>query len=230
MSTKSVSLVTLLLLGAIWGCSEDDSPVRSGQTPPPYYPNTLGSYWKYVAYDSVRDTVDTIVIEIMDTATIDSNRPTASNWRYPSAHQWFGVFGTETWVMLDTQYAKSGASDSLLIAWIIPDHYVWVKEVYLLPFEVGNKWAYDPNGYLPDSTFVVDSSTIVCPAGSFPGTFQVLTRYNCGDECGAERTMWYRPGVGVVQFSRWEWDHFDYPDAPQINATWTLIDYHIAQP
>lgn len=230
MPANRVSLllfVLVLLIGACGDQSPTKAPAASLSPASAYFANTVGTSWKYVAYDSVRDASDTIVVSIVDSFPVDSPE-VATVWQYSNQLSWFGGKFTEMIIIVSPAEAKSGAKDSVFFCLEQPGHEPWRKELLLYPFEGGDVWAFDGGGLLPESTFVSDTTTVQTPAGTYNGVYAILTDYNCGDECGARRTIWFKPGVGIVRFNRLEWDHFDFPNAPQINATWDLVEATIA--
>lgn len=230
MPANRVTLLLSVLLLIVASCgeknpTESSNPVQSPTAP--YFINTVGSSWKYVVYDSVRAVTDTMRISIIDTFPVDSPE-VATVWKYSPQSSRLGNRFSELIIIVGLATAKSDAKDSVFFCLEQPGYEPWRKELLLYPFEANDVWEFDGGGYLPESTFVSDTTTIQTPAGTFDGVYAIKTEYNCGDECGAERTIWFKPGVGMVRFHRVEWDIFDFPDAPQINATWDLAEVTIA--
>ncbi len=223
---KIIHAGIIILLTLPIGCSEEkitSDKVESVDL----FPNGIGTYWKYEAYDSVRQTYDTVTVSIVDTMTLFEMSHFSAVWTFSPRNQWLGI-DFDTLYVTEILNSQSGKiRDTVRVYWWREGFEPWLRSIYIVPFGIGAYWTAVDVGLMFDSTYVQDTASTSVPAGNFAGTYQVVKIYSCGDECGATYTYWFKHGIGIVKSSRVEWDIFDFPEAPQLNTVWELINYHI---
>lgn len=223
---KAIIAGILILLILLFGCGEDK--ITNEKTAPvDYFPNRVGTYWKYEAYDSVRQTYDTVTVSIVDTLILPEMSYPSAVWTFSPKNQWLGIPHDTLFVTEIANPQNGDTKDTAEVYWWREGFEPWLRAIYIVPFSIGEYWTSVDVALMFDSTHVQDTASISVPAGDFTGVYRVVHIYSCGDECGATYKYWFKHGIGIVKSSRVEWDIFDFPDGPQLNAVWELIDYHI---
>ena len=224
---RIICIAGVFMLALMAACSDDDTPAGPAGPTPGYFPNDVGTKWTYAVYDSVRATVDTIAVTIADSVPVPGLGQTASAWAFSPSGRWEDRWIGNNWdtlLVVGGQVADSGQPRET-VSLYQPGPAPFRSQIYVIPFAVGNHWMCPDCSDFIDSTHVEDTTTITTRAGTFHNVFRIKRIYSCGDECAGTLTIWFKPGVGVVLSNRVEWDIFDYPDAPQITASWELVEF-----
>ena len=191
--------------GALWFSCGRESVGPSGAEIADF-PNYVGSYWKYVRYDSLSwpDTVriDTVLVSIVDT-TVLSNDETASVWVYEFEDR------------PDTQYV-SIVNDTVRVYRNAEPSYL--DYIYIFPLEVGKSWGTT----VWDSSRVVDEEEITVPFGTFQKSFRVDRLATGTVDYYLSTSAWIVNKVGMVQLNR-----FIYGIGPLAHDRWELLNYEI---
>lgn len=212
------------------GCGEEDTSTTPQPISSEYFPNSVGTQWKYAVYDSVRDVADTITVTVADTVTLIGVNRVASIWTFePSGRSqdiWLGNF-------FDTLYVVAPEPDDGPVGQDTVIAYGWPDPptpfiMYILPLAIDQCWDCDDCNDIVDSTCVTEIRTITTPSGTYIDVFRLRELYNCGDECGGQYISWLKPGVGIVRALRVEHDIMDYPGGPQLIASWQLLEFRPA--
>jgi len=220
----------LLSILVALGCGNDDNPGAPPNVSSQYFPNRIGTQWVYAVYDSVRDVADTITVKIVDTVTIAAIDRVASIWTFePSGRwedQWLGNSYDTLWIVGPESFNPGSDIDTVSI-YFWPDPPTMYR-MYVLPLAVDGCWRCVPCNDFADSTCVKDVKTLTTPSGKYIDAFGLEELYSCGDECAGRFDSWFKPGVGIVRAVRVEHDIMDYPEGPQLIASWELITFHPA--
>ncbi len=129
------------------------------------------------------------------------------------------VLNSSTWLYtfssgVDTQYIDIKA-DTVSATGVYPD------KMNLFPLIVGRTWN-GPGDMSLDS--VVAMYSFDTPAGHFDDVYMIRGSWNCGDECVASRTEWFKPGVGMIKLYLYA---ADLLGSIYYDENWVLIDYDI---
>jgi hypothetical protein len=151
----------------------------------------------------------------------------ASIWIFEPSRRfedrYYGNFEDSLFVAESANPSSNGDGDTIKVyLWESAEEPAWI---YILPMSVGNYWSCPFYYLLPDSSHVEELTTVTTPSGVYKDVYRVIRYYNCGDECGGHLMYWFKPGIGIVMSNRVEWDIWENPDAPQITASWVLLEY-----
>jgi hypothetical protein len=160
-----------------------------------YFPNGVGSYWKYHRYDSITGTSDTIIVTIQ--STVLKNGKTYSVWTYKKSP-----------VVYDSAYVYC-TKDSVVF---MGTNFQFVENIILIPCTIHSKW--NPSGMLGDTTFVIGQEKI-----GLLETFKLNHRI-FGIDVSMNDDMWLAPNIGIIKE-----DIKEFNILKPKNESWQLIDY-----
>jgi hypothetical protein len=165
------------------------------------FPNKVGDKWIYAVHDSINNSIDTLVIEIVGTVSI--NNQTLS-----------------VWLMNSNSYKDSSfvSADSESVVFYQDRNATLTDHKYELPLVVGNYW-YNP-GQQFDSTIVKSKEEVTVPANVFPEAFKLERKWGSFNVYGNSDT-WIVNNIGIVKLYR---KIYGYDN---INETWELLSYNI---
>lgn len=168
------------------------------------FPNSRGSVWGYVRFDSVANSTDSVRIHVMDDILLPG-KVAAKIWTrisFPS-------------VAIDTVYVGR-SNDTVRIYRLSTD--LWNNTKYVFPLQVGKRWLGDFAG---DSSVVTQVGLLTTPAGTFTNGFLVEESWGLLNDYGRVET-WLVPNVGIVKLHRKEHGFTGF-----VNERWELLFYHI---
>jgi hypothetical protein len=169
------------------------------------FPLTIGSTWKYAIRDSVMQTLDTVLVSVVD-STILSDGTTAAVVQY--------AYGRS----VEMQYvALSGDS---LLTYKSPDVRN-LSMILVFPMELGRQWTTSP----PGSMKVTARESVNVPGGSFAGALRIEQHPFIGNFYGGT-TYWFAPGTGLVRMHR-SW--MDTMADTRVNVIWELVSFQKAK-
>lgn len=195
-------ILSLLLMA----CQKEKSGITGfeEQIETNYFPNTIGTKWFYFYYDSLTNYSDTVIVQVVGDTIFDGNRK-ARIWEYR--------FRTST----ERKYVVI-SGDTVVIGNNLNN--TWANTKYILPFEVGNKWAGD---FYSDSNYVIEKVPVTVMAGHFPESYLIKEFWGVVNDYGLIYS-WFVPGVGIVKKHHLGWSF------GMANIYWELMDYHIKSP
>jgi hypothetical protein len=162
-----------------------------------YFPNGVGSYWKYQRYDSIGHTSDIVTVRIR--STVLKERKTYSVWTYEKACT---VFDS---VLVYT------SQDSVVM---IDSQMLYGKKVILIPYTVSSKW--NSTGIMGDTSLVTGQEI----SGNI-GTYKIVRRI-FGIDVSLNDDEWLAPYVGMVKATMKE-----FSVVRQVNESLELVDYSV---
>jgi hypothetical protein len=166
-----------------------------------YFPNRIGTQWKYFYYDSLSNFSDAIMVKVVANTTFEENRK-VKIWEYR--------FRTT----IKKKYVET-TEDTVRIY----DHLnaLWMNTKYILPFKVGKKWAGD---FVTDSSYVIEKIPITVMASHFTESYKLKETWGALNDYGRIYTC-FVPGIGVAK------KHRLGRSFGLANNYWELIDYSI---
>jgi hypothetical protein len=180
----------------------------------PYFPMSVGSYWKYVRYDHDSKTYDTTMHTVSNIVTGPDGRLTTV-WKNESKKWW------------DDEEQFSYIRDDTLFIYITPLQQI--EEYYTLilplPFLTSTSWKFtNPYPFLSAVHCSVYSiQTLTTPAGHFEQCAVVrIARYFDYDGVALEE-YWIHPNTGIVRKN----DYSSFAGVPYLTHTSDLFDYLI---
>lgn len=188
---------------------------------PAPFPNEIGNWWEYERFDSLTLTLDTVHLEVVDTATLP-NGELAGVWerRFPTG--------------IDTQYVslvETEAGDSVKV---YERAFLSMPQMlYLYPLDTVKEW-YNVAPQEPPSChfrFVGGfPETIQTPLATFSPAFKIWSSgmpLPCAYFCQlfGQRRDWLVNGIGIVQATRYERDC----DVLE-NNIWSLVAFDTTPP
>ena len=199
-------LLCVLTLSQLSCKKHTTEPKHTAQTKIDYFPNEVGSQWKYSRFDSLSNVRDTITITIVDTTTINGMK--MKIWQYISSKDSAYIQSKYVGILHDTIWFNSP--------------YVTCSEGLPLPFTIGTI-----TSSFDDSISVIQQDSISVPAGQFDTTYQIYLRCWCGDECGQRSNIWFSHNIGFVKIVL---SSYDWPPPHYRKELWELISYHLIPP
>ncbi len=207
-------VLAALLTGTLllYGCVEDKTPVGSKPIPDAF-PNAVGMLWVYEVYDSLAQTLDTVMISVTDSLDMSGHLP-GLQWRM---YWTIGDSVVDRYVIV-----KGDTVEFLADTTAEPTH----LEHLVYPIELGAQWT-GPS--FADTSRVTDTGTASVPAGNFMGSAYIERSWEIDFEGGGKRSeTWIAPNVGIV----YRYLRCRYSDGAQIhvtkNQTWDLIRYDLS--
>ncbi|MBM4166224.1 MAG: hypothetical protein FJ218_04790 [Ignavibacteria bacterium] len=209
---KHYSIFLFILLFTIaFQISCKKNPVEH-QPPQPvyeYFPNTVGSWWKYARYDSTENILDTVTIYITKNVQLP-NGLTGKVWKTDYSSD-TNDYGQSICFRNGDTISEYGYFDDIIDS-TIEDYIV------ILPIEIGQRWKTP----VFDSSVVVEQDSINVLAGEFY-CFQIYRRYYLDIEENYDR-KWFCPKVGFIKL------YLNPPNfAPNVEShfSYELLSYHI---
>jgi len=201
-------MIPLLLFAIIYttSCHKDLELSMPNTQASEYFPNSVGDKWIYNVYDSINKKMDEVSIEIIGTTTLPKGEhATVWTYNYPDR--------------IDTSFVfESGDTIKFVPALNLnPNDYV-VKKKYVIPFSIGNFWT---NAFLYDTIHVITETHLTVNNLQFDSTYflkekgETVNYFIYAEE-------YFKPNVGMVQLSKWEYDFF----IPE-NKVWYLKQYFL---
>jgi len=188
---------TLLLTA----CEKQESDDDINETEANYFPNSLGSYWKYQRQDHLTNTTDTISVTITGD-TIVSDKIYAV-WEYDYGQR------------IDILYVSQN-DDSVKF---YTSHFNWMDRLYITPFELGLGWKTPP--FNSDTSYVSAVGEIFINGRSYENVARI-ERSTESFNYFLDESIWIKPGVGLVKFQ------FNADNSgAESNETWELIEFQI---
>ncbi|MBI5266214.1 MAG: hypothetical protein HY851_03175 [candidate division Zixibacteria bacterium] len=194
---------------------------QSPSNPGDFFPNTVGSVWRYAAgeYTGLGD------LQFNDTAVYTLTQIITDSIGNKYAEKKL------TWLELGwvpRYYYERRDNDTLSVFWgaIPPGGFGFIYNMFVLPFDSGRAWANTTFGGAVDSLWVVGFEDVTVPAGSFPSAVHIKRRF---DELNGHlrADYWIIAGVGIVKTSEVS---FRAPSIRDGAWTYELISCRIVEP
>jgi hypothetical protein len=190
----------------------DNSPTKSADTSPNYFPQRIGSVWlyeKYVPYTSA----------YYDTVKDSITRVVSDSFRHSFVEIKESSFVAK-WVHYIYQ-RMSGDSVSIYWSTILADSTVRSDKLFVLPFDSGRWWQNNWNPCCAgptDSFWVTGNETVTVPAGTFLSSATIHRELRFLNVYG-NFDYWFADGVGVVK----KYESYPYP------WMYDLISYRVSR-
>ena len=197
MKTLRLTILLVLLGFTMTHCLKDENNYVVYYPRPAYFPNCVGTVWKYLRTDSIKNITDTILVRVKSNV-MNNSRP-YSVWTYEKSS-----------VVFDSVYVYTHR-DSVIIT---GSHIYNSKKVLLLPYRLNSKW--NSSGYTGDTT-VVSSIERVDHFDAFK-----IIRHDFGVDLSVNDVMWMAPHVGLIQENIREFNLVQ----PR-HEFWRLISYRV---
>ena len=175
-----------------------------------HYPNRVGNYWNYEIIDNVKNTIDTMRVEIVDWV-LNQDMTSYYIWEYEYPDN------------VDSQFIFING-DTLLMKPSPTVPYLHTSLVF--PLNIGVGWS---TFQFYDTSTVVSKEYLSVPAGNYYDAYHVETWLWCGDECGHSEHDWYVPEIGLIKKYIYESEYDMVQQVEIINKdeTWRLLNYYI---
>ena len=205
---EKISIRTLIIVSAIMFISSchKDHIVPNTQASE-YFPNKVGDKWVYDVYESVKRRLDVVTVEITGKTTLPKGEAvTIWLYKYPDR--------------IDTNYVlQSGDTIKFIPALNLNPNDYYIKKKYLSPLSVGRSWTntfiYDTIKVLKETKLLVGSNLKFDSVYFIREKGETVNYFIYAEE-------YFKPGVGLVQLSKYEYDFF----IPE-NKVWYLKEYHL---
>jgi hypothetical protein len=181
MNNKIKFFLALIIILTIRACN--DSSVNNPPGTNDDFPNSQGTFWKYMVKDSLSGNTDTLIVTV-DGSTTLSNGKEATLWQLA-----FIDSMDSNYVVIDHDSVR-----------IFEDEEFLTNNIKLIfPLEVGATWKGD---YITTDSFYVSGMTqLSTPAGSFNDVF-VIERFYGGFNEYRKMTIWYVNKVGIIKLHK----------------------------
>jgi hypothetical protein len=197
----SFLFATLFLLSLSVSCHKKSTSPRHSELPD--FPNTIGSRFVYLFYDSLSMSSDTVTVQIRDTV---------SSYPYGRATIWVYSWSSK----VDTGFVFFVA-DTVKVG--IDPMSCWRTSTYVFPLAVGKIWE---GAFEGDTNVVLDRVPISISAGDFSDAFLIREAWVVMYEEGQVLT-WFVPKVGIIK----KHHKAMLSTFMTANETWELLDYEI---
>lgn len=193
---------TFLVLSLTVCCHKKSTCTDKGELPD--FPNTIGSKFVYLFFDSLSMFSDTVTVRI---------KGMVPSYPYGRATIWEYVWNSE----VDTGFVFF-VGDTVKVG--VDPMSCWRTSTYVLPLEVGGVWE---GAFEGDTNVVLDQVPTSVPAGDFSDAFLIREAWVVMHENGQVLT-WFVPKVGIMK------KHYKAMVSTYIfdNEIWELLDYEIA--
>jgi len=175
MKTIRLTILLVMLGFMMTQCLKDENNYYYAYNHrPDYFPHDVGSVWKYLRTDSIKNASDTILVRVKSYVH-NTNRPYAI-WTYEKSK-----------VVFDSVYVYTHR-DSVIFT---SPHIFLSKKILLLPYRLNSKW--NSSGNVRDTTVVSSIERV-----NHFDAYKVIRR-NMGVDLSVNDVMWLVPHVGLVQ-------------------------------
>jgi len=198
MKTIRLTILLVLLGFMMTQCLKDENIYYYAYNPQPvYFPHHVGSVWKYLRTDSIKNTSDTVLVRVKSYVH-NTSRPYAV-WTYEKSAMVF-----------DSVYVYTHR-DSVIIT---GPHVFHSKKILLLPYRLNFKW--NSSGSAGDTTIVSSIERV-----NHHDAYKVIRR-DAGIDLSVNDVMWLSPYVGLVQENIGE-----FSIVQPRHEFWRLISYRV---
>lgn len=197
-------LLTVCLLMLLFSFSCHKKPLELNKSEG--FPNSVGTFWRYAVIDSINQRIDTLVIRIVGTGTLDNNEP-VTIWQKTSLYD-----GT------DSDYVSVTKAGVTIYPNRLSNSF---DKKYIFPLQVGSFWI---NQNIRDTSKVSAVTTKKVIAGSFQNAYKIVRDFITPP--GYNKTYdedWFVPNIGVI------YRNFEDQTLWPVSQHWELLNYHIAQ-
>ncbi len=201
---KQFLLFVIIVLSFIFvSCHQDSTgPSDSRQSSSAYFPNSVGSQWKYSIFDKHNSLYDTLRVTIVGSSTMPNGKK-VTLWRYATSE------------MIDMVYYYS-ANDTVEIYKSV----LFLDSRLLFPLSVGKSWNAIGTTKISDSIVVTRDSVFKDLRSDGPKGYCLERNWGGLNDYGVA-TYWFVPGIGIVVQDIREWG-FNIS-----NKNYKLISYDI---
>ena len=190
-------LLLVIICTLTYSCNKDSMNELSNNSSQAYYPNTIGSFWKYQRIDSIANSIDTITISIKSSVLINGRKYKV--WTYEKANTVF-----------DTAFIYT-SKDSVIIS---ASSYFYSPKVLLIPFRINEKWS---SSGMPRDTSDVLGTTVINNFETFK-----LTRQVFGIDVSLYDVEWIAPYIGIIRE-----DISEFSINKSMKESWKLLTYSV---
>jgi len=202
---KSIKLLSNVIIFSLLlnTCKQNNSGITSpgSDNIDSYFPNSIGTQWRYFYYDSLCNNSDTVIVEIIADTSFANDR-IARIWEYryrTSIKRKYVEFLGDTINIYDNLNT------------------LWGNTKFIIPFEIGEKWKGD---FATDSSYVEENIPLTVIAGNFSECYIIKETWGVFNDYGQIYT-WYVPNVGIVKKHHLGWSF------GEANYYWELMDYYL---
>lgn len=156
-----------------------------------YFPNTIGSYWKYNVLDNINNIVDTLTVSIVSNSNLPGN---------VSATKWTYIYNSNP----GKNFVKYIVlKDSSVFEYNSINDTQFIKKIQF-PLEVGNKWfmgnPWDtiPNLVTVDTARVVNKKNVTFMQKSYT-VYTIIRTIKVLEGVFGEEPYEYIPGLGILR-------------------------------
>jgi hypothetical protein len=181
-------------------CSKDSQNIPASD----YFPNSIGSHWKYKFVDSVTNTSSFVDVSIVGIKTLTGGI-VATIWTY--------AFQNHT----DTSYVYQKGDTVRFV-----DADQRIQNTYVLPFVLNNQWATYPD-FKYDSSRVIDNRSFILHDHKFDNSYFIL-KYGYLPNSRWSRNEWFCPTIGMI--TRNDKSFFTIANE-HTNTYWELLNYNL---
>ena len=214
-------LIGIILYSVFSSCQQPTSPDTKPKSYTSEFPSTVGSYWKYVVYDSSFSSggqfdsvyTDSFLVKLNDVKTISDTQ---------SIETYLYIYSDTTdTVIVDIRPNKVIMNNAFRS--FSSTYLVTISGYYIFPLKVNNGWGktYPLGG---DTSYVIGESTLTVPAGVFSNVFHIhRSNFQIGPVSQFNIDSWYVSKVGFIQFEEYQ------SNGPRSNKTYIkLVQFKIA--
>lgn len=194
---KRIIIIISVLTYLFTSCGRHDIDIDKTD----YFPNTIGSYWKYERFDSLTNTLDTLTVSITGDTLISDEAYKIWIYKYHDR--------------LEKKYVLQ-RNDSIIIYKIPIER---MDQLYIVPFDIGHGWI-NPD-YHVDTSYVSKIESILIDEHTYQNV-ALIERSAFGPNEYLTEKIWIKPQVGLLKL---EINHFIL--GPYKNETWKLIEKDI---
>lgn len=178
-----------------------------------YFPNSVGSKWIYLVIDSIKNTLDTVSVEIIDTKILPNNFSVAV-WLFSCVNNSGACFD-------DTLYVRTDGDTVFTFLYNWQYNRVYGKASYIFPLVVGNGWNIDY-----DISLVTEEDSISINAGTITEAFRVQRQRIGAPTYELFADTWFVHNIGLLKMDLIEIDTWSIRFR---HEHWELIYYHLAE-
>ena len=196
---KTLKLTLLVLIGIVMThCLKDENNnYYTYNQRPDYFPSNVGTVWKYLRTDSIKNVTDTVLVRVKSNVR-NTSRP-YSLWTYEKSSVVFDSI--RVYIHRDS------------VIYTGP-HIFNSKKVLLLPYRLNYKW--NSSGNAGDTTVVSSIERV-----DHIDAYKVI-RHDFGVDLSVNDVMWMAPNIGMIQENIREFNLVQ----PR-HEFWRLISYRV---
>ena len=196
---KRVAIILFAYTFLFASCQKEDSEITVNEAA--YFPNTVGTYWKYERYDSTTSQIDTISVSIIGDTIVSEE--TYKIWKYD-----YGDWVEREYVIQTNDSIKFFSSQ-----------FGYSYRLYIVPFELGLGW--DNPRFIEDTSYVSGIQDIIIDNGVYHDVV-LIERFSAGLNIYLDEKIWIKPQIGLVKRFK---EHYVFGNGSR--RTWKLIENHV---